>query len=304
MSTANVLRLWLAAAFAVGTLTAAWLLPGEARGWAWAGGVALPLGFIAVVLAFEFLLAALFDPRTPRASAARVLAVWAHEVCVSWRMFVFEQPFRADFPEPKLERDPHRPAVLLVHGYLCNRAVWRPLLQSRVLAHCNVATMNLEPVFGSIDAYADRIAAAVDRLRAACGAARVILIGHSMGGVAIRAYLRRHGDAHVARVITIASPHGGTLLGRLGHGVNARQMARSSAYMAALEAALTPAMRAKFVCLATRDDNMIIPRTSPLLPGARHLVFDRVGHLAMVVDPRVWQALAEAVAMREDLDAD
>lgn len=304
MKTATVLRLWLAAAFAVGTLTAAWLLPVETRAWAWAGGVALPFGFIAVVLAIEFLLAAIYDPRAPRASAAQVLAVWAHEVWVSWRMFLFEQPFRARFPEPPLERDSHRPAVLLVHGYLCNRAVWRPLLRSRALAHCNLATVNLEPVFGSIDAYADRIAAAVDRLRAACGAARVILIGHSMGGVAIRAYLRRHGDAHVARVITIASPHGGTLLGRLGHGVNARQMARSSAYMAALEAALTPAMRAKFVCLATRDDNMIIPRTSPLLPGARHLVFDRVGHLAMVVDHGVWQALAEAVAMREDLDAD
>ncbi|HXF45208.1 MAG TPA: alpha/beta fold hydrolase [Burkholderiaceae bacterium] len=304
MTTANVLRLWLAATFAVGTLVAAWLLPESARGWAWAGGVALPLALIPVVLALEFSLAALFDPRAPRAPVAQVLAVWAHEVAVSWRMFLFEQPFRAGFREPAVERDSHRPAVLLVHGYLCNRAVWRPLLDSRALAHCNLATVNLEPVFGSIDAYADRIAAAVDRLRAASGAERVVLIGHSMGGIAIRAYLRRCGDGHVARVITIASPHGGTLLGRLGHGVNARQMARGSAYLAALEAALTPALRSKFVCLATRDDNMIIPRTSPLMPGARHVVFDRVGHLAMVVDVRVWQALADAVATREDLDAD
>jgi pimeloyl-ACP methyl ester carboxylesterase len=304
MTTANVLRLWLVAAFAIGTLAAAWLLPEEARGWAWGGGVALPLGFIAAVLAIEFLLAALLDPRSPRASAAHVLAVWWREVRVSWRMFLFEQPFRARFPEPPIERDSHRPAVLLVHGYLCNRAVWRPLLESRALAHCNLATVDLEPVFGSIDAYADRIAAAVDRLRAASGAAHVILIGHSMGGIAIRAYLRRYGDGQVARVITIASPHAGTALGRLGHGANARQMARGSAYMAALEAALTPALRAKFVCLATRDDNMIIPRTSPLMPGARHVVFDRVGHLAMIVDPRVWQALAEAVATPRDLDAD
>ena len=194
-----------------------------------------------------------------------------------------------------VERDPHRPAVLLVHGYLCNRAVWRPLLASRALAHCNVATVNLQPVFAPIDAYADAIASAVQRLRAASGAARVVLIGHSMGGIAIRAYLRKHGDEHVARAITIGSPHAGTVLGRLGHGVNARQMARGGAYMAALQAALTAAPRAKFVCLASRDDNMIIPRASALIPGTRHVVFDRVGHLAMVEDARVWRALAELV---------
>jgi triacylglycerol esterase/lipase EstA (alpha/beta hydrolase family) len=295
MKASTLLRLWLTATFVIGTLLAAWLLPAQARGWAWAVGVLLPFALAAVVLAIEFLLAAALDPRAPRATAAHVLAVYAREVGVSWRMFLFEQPFRATFPEPPIERDPHRPAVLLVHGYLCNRAVWRPLLASRALAHCNVATVNLQPVFAPIDAYADAIASAVQRLRAASGAARVVLIGHSMGGIAIRAYLRKHGDEHVARAITIGSPHAGTVLGRLGHGVNARQMARGGAYMAALQAALTAAPRAKFVCLASRDDNMIIPRASALIPGTRHVVFDRVGHLAMVEDARVWRALAELV---------
>ncbi|MCX8005248.1 MAG: alpha/beta fold hydrolase [Burkholderiaceae bacterium] len=296
MKTATVLRLWLAALMAAGAALAAWLLPAPAAPWAMLAALALPPAFIAVVLALEFLLAALFDPRQPRLPAARWLAIWAHQVWGPWRMSCIAQPFLAGFPEPPWQHDPRRPAVLLVHGYLCNRAVWRPLLASGALAHANVATVNLEPVFGAIDRYAEQIAGAVARLRAASGTAQVILVGHSMGGIAIRAYLRRYGDAQVARVITIASPHQGTLLGRIGHGVNARQMARGSRYLQGLEAALTPALRGKLVCLATRDDNMIIPRTSPLLPGARHLVFEGVGHLAMVVDRRVWAALAESVA--------
>lgn len=299
MSTATFLRLVWLALFAAGTALAWWLAPAGVRGYAWIGGIVLPAIGTASVLALEFALAAWLDPRAPRASLPHVLAVWWREVRVSWRAFGWAQPFAASFPEPPLMRDPARPAVLLVHGYVCNRAVWRPLLASGQLAHCNVATVNLQPVFGSIDGYADLVATAVKRLRAASGAAQVVLIGHSMGGIAIRAYLRRHGADAVARVITIGSPHDGTVLGKLGQGVNARQMARGSDYMRALAAALTPALRAKFVCLATRDDNLILPRASALLPGARHVVFDRVGHLALIEDARVWQTLAQLVTEPE-----
>jgi pimeloyl-ACP methyl ester carboxylesterase len=63
-----------------------------------------------------------------------------------------------------------------------------------------------------IDAYADGIARRIDEVLAATGTS-LILVGHSMGGLASRAYLRRHGVAKVARLITLGSPHQGTRAG-------------------------------------------------------------------------------------------
>jgi triacylglycerol esterase/lipase EstA (alpha/beta hydrolase family) len=158
-----------------------------------------------------------------------------------------------------------------------------------------VATVNIEPVFGAIDDYADEIDAAVARLRAATGAPRITLVCHSMGGLAARAYLRRHGDAAVERIVTLATPHHGTVFGRLGHGANARQMAKGCEYLTTLAGAETVERRRLFVCIASADDNLIVPRSSPLLPDAEHHVIDGVGHLALLEDPRAWRLIATAV---------
>ncbi len=224
------------------------------------------------------------------------MRVWLGETWCSLRVFGWRQPFAAGFPEPPLVRDPARPALLLIPGYVCNRAVWKPLLDSGRLAHFNVATINTEPVFGSIDLYADEIHAAVNRMRGTTGAERINLVCHSMGGISARAYLLRHGNAAVDKVITLASPHHGTIFGMLGHGANARQMARSSKYLATLAGAETVERRRRFVCIATADDNLVVPRTSPLLPDAEHHVVDGVGHLALLEDPRAWALVVAATS--------
>jgi len=221
-----------------------------------------------------------------------VLRMWLQEASVSLRLFMWRQPWRSGFPEPPLAHDPQRPALLLIAGFMCNRAAWRPLLDSGLLRDFNVATVNLEPIFGDIDAYADVVHRAVERLRAATGAARVMLVGHSMGGLASRVYLRRHGDAHVARIVTLASPHHGTIFGRLGHSRNARQMAKGSRFIEQV-AAHDRGRWSRFTTVATRDDNLVVPRSSPLLPGSKQIEIDGVGHLALIEDPRAWRVIVE-----------
>ena len=296
MKLANVLRISLAAQLIGGTLLGAWLLPSGSPWWqAVAIGVALPVVGTALVLAIELSVGAIVDPRTPRASLGHVLRVWIGETGCSLRVFGWRQPFAAEFAEPPLTHDPQRPAVLLIAGYVCNRAVWKPLLESGVLAGCNLATVNLEPVFGSIDDYAQEIDAAIGRLRSASGARRVTLVCHSMGGLAARAYLCKYGDDAVDRIVTLASPHHGTIFGALGHGRNARQMIRNCEYLTTLCGTEKIERRRRFVCIATADDNLVVPRSSPLLPDAQWHVVDGVGHLALIEDPRAWQLIAAAV---------
>lgn len=296
MTLATRLRLVLLAAVAAGTALAAWLLPLRAPLWlAFILGLALPFAFTAALLAAQVIVGAIIDPRHPRTSFSQVLAVWWKETRTSLRYFLWRVPFAARRAVPPFANEPQRPAVLLVHGYFCNAEVWQPLLASGVLRGCNVATVELQPVFAPIDRYADIVRDGIERLLAASGAARAVLVCHSMGGLAARAYLQRHGDARVARVITLATPHQGTVFGRLGLGANARQMATGSRFLAQLAAAESAALRAKFVCIATADDNLIVPRSSPLLPGAAQRVIEGVGHLALIEDPRAWRILREEI---------
>jgi pimeloyl-ACP methyl ester carboxylesterase len=288
-------RLWSIAVPLAGAALARWWLPEPVDPWILAAAAALaPVAVVAGLLAIEFTVAAAVDPRSPRNSGLRVLRMWLREASVSLRLFMWRQPWRSGFPEPALTRDPRRPALLLIAGFMCNRAAWRPLLDSGVLAEFNVATVNLQPIFGDIDAYAEVVHRAVETLCAATGAARVVLVGHSMGGLAARVYLRKHGDAQVARIVTLASPHHGTIFGRLGHSRNARQMARGSRFIQQV-AAHDRGRWTRFTTVATRDDNLVVPRSSPLLPGARQVEIDGVGHLALIEDPRAWRIIAEEV---------
>lgn len=59
----------------------------------------------------------------------------------------------------------------------------------------------------------------------------LLLVGHSMGGLVARAYLRRYGELRVARLITLGTPHRGSLLAHLGIGRNARQMEPGSVWL-------------------------------------------------------------------------
>lgn len=258
--------------------------------------VVLLIGTHGVPLAVQFLTGAVADRRPgPRLSPLAALRLWWGETRISCAMFQVRMPYFAGFAEPPVVHDASRTAVLLLHGYACNRAVWKPLLGSGALSGCNVATLNLEPVFASITEYADPIRDAVERLRAASGAAQVVLVCHSMGGLAARAYLRRHGDASVAGVITISTPHYGTVFGRLGHGKNTREMTPGSRFLSSLANGESTALRRKFVCIGSCDDNLIVPRANLFLPDARQHRLERVGHLATIADPRAWDAVRAAL---------
>ena len=259
-----------------------------------AAAVTLPLAVQGVPLAIEFVTGALIDRRpVARIGPLALVRVWARETWRSFIVFNVDQPWRAGFAEPALVRDPQRPAVLFIHGYMCNRATWRPWLFGGGLAgRWNCATVNLEPVFGAVDRYPELVHAAVERLRTASGAERVTLVCHSMGGLVGRAYLRAHGHHAVARVVTIDTPHHGTLFARLGHGDNTRQMQLACDYVRRLAADDEPV---EFVCIASQHDNLIVPRDNQILACAEAIWFERIGHLSMTDDDDVLAKLLEVV---------
>jgi pimeloyl-ACP methyl ester carboxylesterase len=214
------------------------------------------------------------------------------------RVFLWRQPFRWRSEPDHLSTAPGggRRGVVLVHGFFCNRGLWNGWLR-RLRGHdIPCIAVSLEPIFGSIDEYRQTIADAMTRLESATGLAPVI-VAHSMGGLAARAWLASRPQASLHRLVTIASPHAGTRLGAHGRGTNVRQMRLGSEWLARLATSETPELRARFVCFWSHCDNIVFPTRSATLAGADNRHLPVTPHVQMVEHPAVFDEVLRIVAI-------
>lgn len=267
----------------------AWFWRHDRPGVAVIGGLALLFSY-AGVLALEFLLVSRVhgnDP-APKARAGQLMRAWWNEVLVAPTVFCWNQPFRSQRHPDFLPPDARARGVILISGYLCNRGFWNdwmPALKSRGIPYI---APSLEPVFGSISEYAKSIDDEVRRMSAATGRTP-ILVGHSMGGIAIRAWLHQcDGLARVHHIVTVGSPHHGTWLARFGMTRNAQEMATDHGWRRTMEAAETPAHRAKFTCFYSHCDNVVFPASNASLPGADNRHLEGMAHIHLNSHPAVF----------------
>ncbi|MES2184519.1 MAG: alpha/beta fold hydrolase [Pseudomonadota bacterium] len=232
------------------------------------------------------------DP-APRATTWQVLRAWLHESVTAPRVFCWRQPFRAQAVPDHLPADGSatgRRGVVLVHGLVCNRGFWTPWLRQLRQQGRPFVALSLEPVSAPIDSYVPALDAAVVRVTAATGQPPVLLC-HSMGGLVARAWLRAAGDdSRVHCVVTVATPHDGTWLGRFGRDGSSAQMRLSSDWLAALAAAEPASRRARFVCWYSNCDNVVFPASTATLPGADNRLVPGLPHIALAFDPDVVRA--------------
>ena len=235
--------------------------------------------------------AASVTPAEHRIGARAALRLFAGEFAASMQASSWTMP-RA-WPHLRVHEDAAGAPVLLLHGYGCNSGYWAHLVPRLDAARISHATLDLAPVTASIDAYVPLVEEGVRALLAATGAAQVVLVAHSMGGLAARAWMRNAGTGRVARVITLGTPHQGTLLASLGPGANARQMRRGSAWLRDLGAGESAGTRALITSIYTHHDNIVAPQTSSELAGARNVAFGGMGHVALGAHPVI---LARVIA--------
>ncbi len=211
------------------------------------------------------------------------------ETWALYRIFIWSMPWvRTQTQLLQAGSQSRQLPVLLIHGYCCNHGVWcdvAPRLQA--LGH-TVLAINLEPLFCSIDDYAPQVEQAVAQLRAQTGQQRVALVGHSMGGLVIRAWMRAYGDAQVAVAVALGSPHQGTQITPHAKLPNARQMVWGSDWLQALQANESSQRHALLRIALTEQDAIVFPQTAQTLPGVDTQVFSGIGHLQLCTDARVF----------------
>jgi predicted alpha/beta hydrolase family esterase len=235
--------------------------------------------------------------RTPRPPEARLglhgtlrlywTELWV--VGVSWPLMALHAFFNRD-PRPAPAKHP----VLLVHGVLVNDGVWVPF--RRELRRHGIApiyTINYGPPLADIELFAEQLDKKIEAIRKATGAERLVLVSHSMGGLVARAYLRRYGGARVARLITLGTPHHGSVLAYMFPGRDLAQMHPGNPWLAELNGDETAPPPAPIVSIWSRHDSMVVPQASSELGNAENIALIGVAHNALLADRGVRERVLE-----------
>jgi hypothetical protein len=275
------------------------LLAGAAAWFAWfwprspwlaaAGFLAIPACYIAA-LALEFIALRRVnrgDP-VPQAGCAALVRALLAETLQAPRVFGWRQPFRWNAVPDQLDTGMQgRRGVVFIHGVACNRGFWTPWLRRVQAAGHPFAAVNLEPMLAGLDDYAPIIEQAVDAVSRASGLPPV-LVCHSMGGLAARAWLRAGANApRVHHVVTIGAPHHGAWLARSSRLPNGRQMTPGSAWLRQLEADLARQPQPPFTCWYSNCDNVVFPSSAATLEGADNRLVEGMAHVELGFHPRV-----------------
>jgi triacylglycerol esterase/lipase EstA (alpha/beta hydrolase family) len=191
-------------------------------------------------------------------------------------------------PRPTPRRAEQR-TIVLVHGYLANRATLLPLATYLRLKR-------LGPIVSFDYASSDGIERSARALKQFCKervrGGRIDLVCHSLGGVVARAWLQELGGARrVDRCITLSSPHRGTygaywVPTRVGS-----ELRPDSPLIRRLEASRDVAARVKFTSIVAGSDNIVFPRVFAAHEELIHV--PDIGHIGMLFSPRVLRAVAD-----------
>lgn len=246
------------------------------------GGLALPFATMVLVDTYSAIVSRGNEP----------WGMWVRSLLGEYRAgfitFLFRQPWTLNPPGllPAIAPQKRVP-VVLVHGYMCNHRIWDDVANALRAQGHDVFAVDLEPLFTSIDNYAPTLESAVQALMAHSGQQRVAIVGHSMGGLATRAWLRAYGSSRVVRVITLGTPHQGTQIPQHIPTPNGVQMAWGSDWLKQLAAQESDATRSLFCIALTPQDNIVYPQRAQVLLGLVPHVFEGLGHVQMCVDPHV-----------------
>jgi len=194
--------------------------------------------------------------------------------------------------------------ILLVHGMVDNRAVFTVLKRRlRGRGFGRVVTLNYSPATNDVRQAARDLAVQVEALVAETGYERIHVVGHSMGGLIARYYVQRlGGDERVHTLVTLGTPHGGSLPAHLLPVTVCRQLRPGSDLLAELDAP-APGCRTRFVAFWSDMDQMVLPHRHGRLEhpdlSVRNVLVRAVGHMSIPLDGRV---VREISALLSQLD--
>jgi pimeloyl-ACP methyl ester carboxylesterase len=183
------------------------------------------------------------------------------------------------------ELSPGDDVVVLVHGFLATAGVLRPL-RVAIERDAGARTVSFtHPPGVGVEHVARRIQVVLRDLPAM--PLRVHLVGHSIGGLAVRFFVEElGGDPRVVGTISIASPFGGT---RRAVGLPGRLMRDLTPGSALLTRLAERRTGVPHLSIAGDRDGVVLQ--GGRLDGADAIVLEGAAHNSIVFDPRTERAV-------------
>jgi hypothetical protein len=191
--------------------------------------------------------------------------------------------------------------ILLVHGMVDNRSIFTVLRRGLVRrGFGQIETMNYSILTGDIRAAAARLGAEVERIVEETGYERIHVIGHSMGGLIARYYVTRlGGDAHVHTLVTLGTPHSGSVWAYGWNNGLTRQLRPGSALMEELAGPVTDC-QTRFIVYWSDLDQVVVPQRNAALHhedlNVHNIALHGVGHMSLPITATVVHGISAALA--------
>jgi Palmitoyl protein thioesterase len=188
--------------------------------------------------------------------------------------------------------------VVLVHGLVDNRSVFSVMRRSlRKRGFTHVCTWNYSPLLTDVTQGAADLGAHIERVCEQTGHDRVHVVGHSLGGLIARYHVQRQGgDRRVESLMTLGTPHQGSLLAHALPTPLVRQLRPGSAVLQEL-AEPAPGCGTRITAIYSDLDQIVLPTHSGRCEHpdlrARNVLVRGVGHMSL---PRHGGVVAEVAA--------
>ncbi len=185
-----------------------------------------------------------------------------------------------------------KPPILLIHGYMMRG--WTLLYLKKRLEKDGwnqVYTWSYIPPFKKIPYYAGQLENKVNGILKETSQTKIILIGHSMGGLLARYYIGHlKENSYVEKLITIGTPHKGTKLWSFTYSPCGTDMRPKSDFLKKL--GLIPTT-IKTLSIYSSFDEIILPYQNSRLKGKNILnkEFDNLGHMRLIFSARVYEEI-------------
>ena len=203
---------------------------------------------------------------------------------------------------PKVATEPSGVAaeipIILIHGYFHNRSGL--MVMSRALKRHgfkNLHAFNYNPLRRGIPEIAESVGRRVEQVLEQTGAPKVHLVGHSLGGLLARWYVEQMGgQSKVHSVVTLGTPHNGTLLAHAGRSPVSRQMRPGSDLLKKLAEKPLP-KSVRYLSYYSNLDVLIKPSRSACLrngncDNVRNILVHDMGHLSLLISPELIESIA------------
>ena len=191
--------------------------------------------------------------------------------------------------------------VVLVHGLIDNRSIFtvmRRSLRRRGFKH--VCSWNYSPLLTDVARGARQLGEHIERICEQTGHERVHVVGHSLGGLIARYHVQRQrGDERVESLVTLGTPHSGSMLAHVVPTPLIRQLRPGSPVLREL-AEPAPGCRTAVTAVYSDLDQVVVPTASgrcdhPDLT-TRNVLVRGVGHMSLPIHRGVVDEVAATLA--------